>query len=490
MMQARLHLRRVACPLGIVIFLGGAGCAEEAPRVHLPLPPVGDALTLVVVVDEGRSSKASALDVRATVSVSLELDDREAAELKLSALGFRCPIDRLGLSEGELGGALPSAGTFALPDARFEATVSRGTASAWRPLTELGERVRSALPFALAPQRSCVSFNRRIVRLPGSEALSRLIAYAPDRVLVTSRPGLFHVVTASATIELTGIATTTPSRAGFVDGNGEVWLMDLQGRLAKGHPDRGFETLGDDVRAPVPDDVRDLTLDGSHAAGETELFFASDELGAYLADAGWFTRGRWQKLVNGAAAVRQGAVGVRWIGPGQALFGLGSELGVVHADQGRLTVEPLPDRIDRPRTFADIPGLGIAMGTMGGTIVAGRPGAWLEIVPRTSPFDDNAVRGIAALDRGLIYLRSNASIHQWHPDDADCGFLFPGRESSAGPEGAVGLNGIAPLGEGFVVQPGFTGSLEPLNGELYLLDRVPRDPCIIDDGTRGSGWLE
>lgn len=477
--------------LGSLLLLGAWGCGAEPVTLTLPPLPDAESLLLVSTGDGDRLTLATNLDDLSVLRFEVPADWPDDRALHL--LGFECPLDRLGLVAGrdvprpEVRRAVP------IPRHRYVMEPSWDDPNArWSEAEALPADVLAAAPLAFAAPRPCVSFDREIRRVrPEPTVLYRPAALPNGEVLLSTDAALF-VVGPSGLREVP-LAEGMPERIAFVDEDGEVWLNSHAGALARGHPDRGFELFPEAQFVPVPvpgQPVLSLRLAGSVSSGEPELFAtvlthssSAEPRGAV--NLHWWHDGRWDTLLEGAVADYGGSPVVKWLSPGRALFGTPAIAGATVAQDGVLSHHALPGQAgDRPNVLISHPELDIVVGTRQGAIIAGEPRGWETLRPVEFGLTAVPIVALVQLDEGLLFANARNELIQWFEDDPDC------RPLRALLDGVHGNTQTARWRDGIIVAPHFEAGRadEARSGEYHVLTRVPRDPCVIDDGARGAGW--
>lgn len=454
--------------LAFGLCLGAVACGPTIERRALVIPERPDLKAVLLVVRGPRETLTHAADWQTGSPIELDLDSETWSRAEIDALGFPCTLEELGVGAGPFGARLDLR-LVTMPALHLEATLRDGQLGAWTEPAEIPERVRDALPFSLSPGRRCVSFRRRELPLSPAGGASSVVLLDDTHALVAMDANTFYVVTATSVRPLEVVRG--PSHSGCQDGNGQTWFTDTGGVLRRGTIEHGYEVL--DSRFTFTPSVRGVVkMTCRKTPGPEELFFVVSHDSARQVSAGWFHDGAWRELITSAPPLYGSArVDAIWIGEGKALLGAASADGVIVADQGVVTSEPLTRTMqDRATAFAHLPSWGVVVGSQGGGLFAGGPGQWQALVP-PSTLLPSYVRAIVPLDGGIAFATNDSEIRQWHPDDASC----PSR--LFGPGATTSIQDFVPLGDAFLMR---------MNECIWILERVKTGGCSVDDGTLGD----
>lgn len=469
-----------------------SGC--EPPRGVLTLPPLERVASILLVSSTQDARAVLAMDLEPGARAELELPDAPLEEVQVHLLGFECRLERLGLLPGRDPPRPQLPREVPLPAQRFALSSALDAPSPdWARVEALPAPVVEGLPIRLRDPRPCVSFDRTLTRVRAEPVpLSSPLSLPSGEVFLTGER--WFVLGPEGAREVP-TATLTGARAQFVDEAGEVWLADRAGRVARGHPDLGFEVWPSERSIPLPSgvgEVYNLRLSGSVAEAQPELF-AEVEFNDPSSSAPrqvalfWFHGGRWDTLLEPVPARFGGGVAAHWWAPGEALFGTPHHAGVLYAREGRLIEQALPSAsTDRPSVFLPHSELGLLIGTRAGALVGGSPGDWRLLRKGDAALGALPLSSMVPLGKGVAFTNTQNELLQWFDADPDCARL---RVLLDGVQGNVTMSAY---GEGLVVLPIYDvpGPEAALNGELHLLEPVPADPCVLDDGDRGAGWAE
>jgi hypothetical protein len=285
-----------------------------------------------------------------------------------------------------------------------------------------------------------------------------LIPLRNGKVLVANGDGTFFEVDADRNARPLPNLTGAPKRDGFLRDDGNVILVGEDGSIVEADPDGSMRVLQTKSAS-----VAELLRVAGSTSGPLEVYRTSFDGGPFER---WTEAGGWEKLTDGGARFDFGSYSVAWLGPNEAIAtgvvdGTNSAFRYVDGD----VVEERVAGIKRPTSIADIPGVGLVIGTEDGVILKYEDERF-EIA--SDLVIDSQVRAVLPTDRGFFYGRTRWA--SWDPIGGYC-------EQETG--SADGTR-VAPLGDrGFIA----IGDLYPdrfrRNSFLFTLDRMEIDhPCL------------
>jgi hypothetical protein len=263
------------------------------------------------------------------------------------------------------------------------------------------------------PGEACVDFELVAdVQLPGTvqSILYDVVPSAADRALVSVSGGRFFEVTVDGGVRsLAAMEGLPPNAMYFDETRDEQWLVGHDGRVFRGHADRGFTAAPTWTSTAV--DPR-IWLDGSRDGAPVELFLVTRD-GRFAR----FDGTTWTVLTHRQAFEAEGVI---WHGPGRGIaVDLETDL-AVHYEQGTLLDRPLPLGISSVKSGWYVRGLGAAIGTFDGGILR-----FDEPTGRWEPIDrgPTALRVLAIFpleEDGFIFGGQNAVFVQHFPGYGFC----------------------------------------------------------------------
>ncbi len=384
-------------PACAALLLVAGGCHDQ--RVLAPPPSDADSAGMVMVALDGDAVQwVTAFDLAAGGGYPA-LSWRGDPELV--ALGYGCPIERLGLSPGrqplldtprdDLRLPLPRRIDSAQADVGAWSAVemSDGVAAALRRLDLPLDNVCSASRAALDPVTISVPED-------GHDDTAFLLPYDDESTLAGSRNGRVYRLHRSGALERVGALEDRKYRGAYLAADGELWMLSDRGTLARGSID-GLETV---TTTTAFGPVRYLALVGpTDPEASLELFATSSSTRAITFAR--FDGERWQMLTSVRPHSGIFLPAAAWIAPGiAAAIGAGEHRNsVVIYDHGIVTEELLPSDAG-PSSILHHPQLGTIVGMDDGIVARRSAGGDWRALP--IPLKMGFVRTLAPMGRGLL----------------------------------------------------------------------------------------
>ncbi|MFO0726272.1 MAG: hypothetical protein U1E65_20980 [Myxococcota bacterium] len=449
-MRVLTPLRRweVASALVAWALIAQLGCDNEL--VHLPLPPLEDARTLILAVD------GEAVSVHDLAAGPVRFIDYPAAPRRaLDAWVYLVPPSALGLSAGDLP-IDPSGTSLRTPADAFSLDLA--------PAARIWVREQPAVSTLWGlhfPRRNpCASF--RISALPISESEAGVLASAPlgaGRVLVALTNDELWTITASSSSPVTRVGVPGDHISGLAPApNGGVLIGLDAGELWSG------ALVGDELRAtrwgPTAPGPRMLVQTSS-----AEVFVVNFDPATHASELGRSDGHAYQGVstFNGPGPGNNLFGGLLSRGPGAVIAGRSTAPFLVFTSSGSSSrLVPSSDSFDGISALADLPGWGLVIGTVHGNLLVSRNGSY---VPLVALHEGESILALGAFEDGIFFSTVNAHFGYYRPPEGLC---FGTEELL--PTVAVR---ILPTGDGrwlFVGQRIGVGSGPPLAG---LVERVP-----------------
>jgi hypothetical protein len=366
---------------GLLATAALVACHDVVAR---PRPPL-DGLVGAVLVATRTNADTGQLSLLEARAFDPRRADRASFTLPVDAdgmvvLGFSCPIERLGLTLGDV--ALEPLSEGSPPRLPPPAVALRGAIDgadeAWAPL-ELDAPVVAAI-------------RARVANADGSLCASTGVRYAPEPIELPDEAlglplALFRLDEARAIALVTSTATRAPTSAyvlspggraeplalrgaedavaGVVDDAGALWLLRRDGQLARGRPDgdAGFEV----VTSTTPFQAIDSAL-LVHADGG--LYVSARRSGDTFELARWTRADGWRRFSTRGA----GFPVASFAQTREGLFAAPFEPGILRVSPSGVEPVELNDYISQLEAHET---LGLVVATVGGReVIVGRPGAW------------------------------------------------------------------------------------------------------------------
>lgn len=420
-----------------------AACALSEPVVELPA--TGAQAVLVISVPEGGEAEGYALSLAAGPEPYVSVPAPEGPS-RLFGLGYRCSLAALELAPGPI--PLTTGPGRDLPAADWVVRAETGGSSGPDPVPATQEELSALHLAGSAPTETlCPSFDAElfVLRDQTRHLLRFLVGLDAGEVLAATGDGVFYLNGPAGLVELTALATTTPSLGAFYAPSGELWLAGARGETARGDPRTGLDA-GPPLETTDPG-TRVWLAGPGDASADFELFALT--AGRALEH---FDGTSWTLLTVHPGAKLDGRAGLVWLAPGEALaVGLLERRALLVRATGELSEEELPDT---PVAIAALPGFGVVAGTESGALFQ-RTGAggWRPLfAARTG----DRVRALAAFGGGILTGSGGGVITFHHPSRADCPAVsFTGGDLNH----LVAVEGGVVLGAARVGEPDVIGRL-------------------------------
>ena len=385
--------------------LAGVACSSEQTLVWAPLPPADEAKALVIGVHRSSGFEVHAVDLAPHApTFEIPIDAGGGEEVRLEALAYRVPLARLGLVEGPVGAAEGASARPLPPAWDVHETVVRGgvVTTGWaeseQPSGALsGFRIKDGVSPCLAVTSRTFEVNSES---PGVLA----VPLGDGRVLASTSDGdrKAYVVTASGTHAL-----SPPTRllSGFRSGDGSVWLGGERGQMWRATVTDQVSLIRAVGSSTPAEDLR--WLDGRYDGVELEAFALTGYGTVHR-----FSRGQWTSVHQFASLPGDDLrAGVAWVGPGEALAVWRYDRRLVRWRNGdtRLIESPDPHGLV---AVADVPGIGVVVGTRSGDAIIRRNDRWWPVGPQHGRSEGTAA--IAAFEGGFVYTPDAGRLGQYH----------------------------------------------------------------------------
>lgn len=395
-----------------------AGCNEGASLPALDLE--GARAVLVVQSDEtviGKDSKVIGFNIETGAPAQLWPLSQDA---DVYAIGFGCPLERLGLEAGLQERVVASEEEVWLPHALFEREVTPGQEN-WRTSSERSDDVQDALrTLPLTRESNCRTWTAQIepvgVGLPndGHGAAALAMSLRDGSAIVASVDGYYYRVWATGRARSLGRSWPRAPRAMHAMDDGTLWLLDAEGVLHRGSIDTEFEAVASGGPA-APPGVLAAVAGPTDSSTAFELFAAtSSKTFARFDGMAW-------EVLSEQPATRFLPV-VAWLGPGHAMApGFGGR--VLEYRDTELTRHVLPGDASSV-SISQIPGVGVVAGATNGLVYVQDGARWR--IHGDPGFDSDSLVLNPLPGRGLIVGGSTGfgsfrfGFTQWLPELGYC----------------------------------------------------------------------
>lgn len=355
--------------LAMVCGLALWACHEQVSLPDLDLDP---AQSLLLVQTDDLGTTVQALDLSESNPEPAWLVHGEA---EVYLMSYACPVPRLGLQPGlQPETAIPTDRLY-LPQPLYERQLQTSAASeGWQTPSQRPERVQEALhrlPLShdVACEASTAQLERVEVSLPndGHRTPAFALSMGDDTALLASSDGFYYLVLPTGQVKSLPRTLPMAPRAAHRMADGELWILDAQGVLHRGDLERGFEVV--DRFGPVLGDAVAVMTGPQQAGAPMELFLATSQQAFVRYDGAewttWATAGPLELLPPT----------VLWLGPGHAMSAGYNREVLEYVDSG-LRRTRLPDG-DFPVGLAELPGLGLLVGSAGGPVYLKQGETWV-----------------------------------------------------------------------------------------------------------------
>lgn len=316
-------------------------------------------------------------------------------DAELWALGFTCPLERLGLGPGE---AMiekdPTDGSLVRSAVSYRTRLQPGVPAAWADETP-SEAVAGVLDRIAIAGNGCNASAQFGTPNPIDlgDGIYRFLTFAtktaPDRVILGSPGDSVIEVDAQGDVRFIPVTHTATIVAAHTMPDGVVYAFDSVGRLLQGSFDDGFRTIAESGRTT---DFLAKMVGPDRADAPFELFIAIDDTAFLRYDGNELTTvaqlmGRPQDIWVADAV---------WLGPQEAMtVGVSGRRSVTYYTQGevrRLEIDSTAELL----SIENHPKLGVLVASEGGEIFRYADGAWVRWATT-----DRRPYVIAPIDDGL-----------------------------------------------------------------------------------------
>jgi hypothetical protein len=372
--------------------------------VALPPPePQGRASSLLIRVDDGRTTSVWATDVgKEETYPTFEGEGHP----DMRALFYPCALSALGLDTGWQTLANAPDGIAIPPPS--EVLVLQKQASAWTQGTDDGSDASLRLRSNLACARFSATVGRLTVGTPTmpSQPVAGTVAIALDAhtALVATQDGVFYRVRDDATPpeRLSTISPLLAHGAGYRAPDGQLWLYGDRGELAHGDLEHGFVSI---KTTTTSSSAGHVAIAGPTMESVPFELFTVSSTGAFRR----FDGARWETIDRGGHRSPD-SKGLVWTGPSEA-FAIGVADGVVHYQSGAHAIEPLGTDRDGSQAIGWAPDIGVVVGLNNGLLfVRGADANW-RLLPTGDP---GTVHALVAFQGGFIAGRESGNFTQYH----------------------------------------------------------------------------
>ena len=375
---------RAVRSIGLVVcaVFGGLGCSE-AGALFLDF---ADFRTLVGLyrspAEENAHLSVRALDPDAVIRFDFEPDD------ELQLLRFRAPPEALLIEPGDF--VLSESGRRAPPP--DEVLILRHDRLI--PAQE-GEIDLSTLRLPWRDGTHCLHISLAgTIEVPDTERdpFVSVVSLGAGRALVALARGAFYELSRNLELRPVLVDSNLPSHALYGDpSSDEVWLVGGDGRVARGHPDRGFEMMPSHTATTAG--LLTYFLDGGRNGAQTELLLASP-----AGRIEHYDGTSWNRVLDDPT---NAPGGVLWAGPGRGIVADMPKGAMLHYEGGELQRRALPlIPGDQIKSLQFVDGYGPVVGSFSGKLFRFDGESWLAM-----PAGPTGLRVFTALPRvqGLIY---------------------------------------------------------------------------------------
>lgn len=436
-------MRRAACTLTALAL----ACQPET--IVVPLPGEPSARTLILAAEPTR---VQVVDLATQPEPLMLLLPPGTTEAELEAWTYQAAIADLRLAPGPLAFDLEQ-GVPLPPGAE---AYRYGLLGPRAPRWESVEPSASALKAFRARIPHCygLRIENAVLEAQDTGVVATIPLPGGGLLLGTTKAELY-VVTATGAYRLEKLGEPEFYAVGGVSiSDGQLVLGAEQGAIATATLAGPRITIRQVAQGAL--NPRYLAAGGGPAA--PDVFVLARGYATSPATFGRFYEGRWTTLTTMPDGIFESiAGGVAWVGPGQAIAGLGSSARLWRYDRGQLADEGLGATLEGISTLSFIEGLGEAVGTVLGTVYLHQDGAW-HAIPGLPP--GSAITTLAAFEDGFWFAQINGRVGYYKPEHGVC--LAP----QAAPNSPTA---IAPAGAGWIVAGHRAiGFGSPQLGRLYV----------------------
>jgi hypothetical protein len=398
--------------------------------------------------------------------------------LELTAIEMCCDLRTLKLEPGDqiLRMAESETPLVPAPEQVSVSTINGSEQTEWAPavgLTELGLKVLRSLN--VPDDNMCDLYRIPLVgrdhsyMAAGTSTTPTFALELPDgTALIGGRGGLLLHVSMDSKVPLTSVSTTTPHHAAAIGGDGLIYLMSDDGRLARGTIAGGFEELP--VRG-IGGARRYVDLTASKPGFDFELFAVNDSRALERFDGVRFTTLSTQAPYQIQVERDLARPSVLWLGPNEAIATnvARAQDRTTHWRRGMIQ-ERRPSR-DTQLELYDFEGIGIFVGDRDGRITKWEGSTWGE----SKGVAGGPLFALHPLGNGFLAYAIFNGFWQYHPQTGACPV-------------EVGLTGHLPaamvsIGEDAILSIEATITGQPGMLRMTLIEKQGEvAPCLKDAG--------
>ncbi|MBI4821578.1 MAG: hypothetical protein HY791_35280 [Deltaproteobacteria bacterium] len=425
--------------------IGVLALSCSADPIRVPLPSLGDAVSLLVATISPAATSVRVVDVKTGLSSALSIDvgsEVAAEDVRVELARLSCPIDDLGLTDvGTCGSGCfelrrASSGT---PLPSWTKGSRYASSTGWQdvPAGELFEDLDYR--FEIDSERLCSRFSMTSLELgPSGVATPTFLTHSPEGgVLLGMRDGRFFELQGDRLVEYTRLSSTAVGRLvpdrGACERDGAIFLVGGEGEAAKLLPSGEMGMLPSLRGSPA---TSYAWLAPSPSGQPFEIFVLTAEGYFQVLDgASWLPiRGAGQT----GELLDHGFGGLAWIGVDSALaIVAGSEREqrvLLHYDEGVELVDELPKAEPSVSIFVKDDASAVAYSPAFGALVGTRYGRLYRHGP-LHQFDTLAertgsrVRFVAPVGESVYFGGSNGVISEYSRWFGLCPSVHTSRES-------------------------------------------------------------
>lgn len=398
-----LALRPVACSLAALV----AACQPQT--IVVPLPGGPSDRTMILAAEP---SRAHVVDLGAQPEPLMLLLPAQTTVAELEAWIYQTPIADLRLSPGVLARDLEAGVPLPSGAQAYRYRALGPGAAGWEDV----EPRASALSAFRARIPHCyrLRLENAVLEAQDTGVVATIPLPGGGILLGTTKAELF-VVTATGATRLEKLGEPEFYAVGGVAlGEGQLLLGAEQGAIATATMEGPRVT----IRQVALGAVNPRYMAGGGAAAAPEVFVLARGYDLGPATIGRYFEGRWSALTTLPDGISESiAGGVVWLGPGQAIAGMGNSARLWRYSEGRLADEALGATLEGISALSLIEGFGEVVGTVVGTVYRRQDGAW-HALPGFPP--GAAITALAPFEDGFWFAQINGHFGYYKPDHGVC----------------------------------------------------------------------